>query len=432
MTLTGRSFLALLLALAIGIGVSALGSPALLALAAGAEPLGRLWMNALLMTVIPLVVASLVTGIAATSDTGLIGRIGGRAVALFLLFLAAAGVVTALLAPVLLAWLEIDPATSAALRSSVAEAASEGPRQAPGAAELITGLVPKNPVQAAAEGALLPLIVFTVAFAAAASRIPPELRMALVRFFEAVREAMLVLIGWILRLAPLGVFALVLPLAARMGAGVAGALGYFVLVASLVPLLFTLALYPLASLFGGVPLRRFAQAAAPAQAVAFSSRSSLASLPALMEGARDRLGLSPAVSGFFLPLAVSTFKFAAPMAHLVAVAFVARLYAIEIHSAQLPAILFTSVLLSFSVPGIAGGSMAFATAAVFLAAGLPVEAAALLLAVDVIPDIFRTVANVTADLAGAAILSRHGGATPAMADLPAELATQPVAAVPVA
>lgn len=403
MSLTARVLLALAAGLAIGTGVSASRDPFLVALASSIEPLGTLWMSAILMTVIPLVVSSLIVGILATADAHLIGRLGWRALVFFLVLLFLSGGLTGLVAPSLFAWLPIDPATSAGLRESVAEAAVERV-DPPTVGQWLGALVPRNPVEAAADGAMLPLIIFTIAFALAATRIAPELRQSLLGFFRAVTETMLVLVRWIIALAPVGVFALALPLAARAGLAAAGALGYYVLVISGVCALFTIALYPVAALGGRVPLGRFARAIAPAQAVAFGSRSSLASLPAMLESAEDRLGLASAPSRFVLPFAVSTFKFASPLNSLLGIFFIARLYGIELHPAILLSIVPLAVLMSFSVPGVPGG--AFSAVPVFLAAGLPIEAIGILMAVDTLPDSFRTTANVTADMTVAAVLGR--------------------------
>jgi Na+/H+-dicarboxylate symporter len=237
----------------------------------------------------------------------------------------------------------------------------------------------------------------------------------LVRFFQGVSETMLVLVRWIIALAPIGVFALMLPFAARMGASAVGALGYFVLVICTLLFVQMVALYPVAVLAGGVPLRRFAFATFPAQAVAFSSRSSLASLPALIEGAKDGLRLPPEIAGFVLPLAVSTFKITAPITWLAGALFIARLYGIALHLPEIVRIAAVSVILSFSSPGIPNGSLVL-VAPVYASLGLPVEGIGILIALDVFPDIFKTLSNVTADMAVATILARgHRATGPALA-----------------
>ncbi|MGV3520536.1 MAG: dicarboxylate/amino acid:cation symporter [Luteitalea sp.] len=381
--------------------------PALLALVTVSEPVGALWINAILSTVIPLVVSSLIVGIASSSDTRFVGRLGRRAAWWFFVFSALSAVIAALLAPLLLAWLPLDAATSASLRTSAATAAVSS-AAVPTVREWLVGLVPSNAIKAAADGAMLPLVIFTIAFALALTRVEASLREAVLRFFDGVSAAVRVLVGWVLALAPFGVFALTFTLAARLGLSAAGALAYYVALAVSVSVVLMLTLYPATVLAARISLFRFARAAAPAQAVAFGSRSSLASLPALLHGAERGLGVPSAVAGFALPLAVATFKFSAPAAMLVGVVFTARLYDVSVGPFALAQATVMALVLSFAVPGIPGGWLLIA-APIFAAMGLPVQAIGMLLAVDAIPDMFRTPANVTADLAVTAILARETG-----------------------
>jgi len=406
MSLTTRVLAGLTLGLAAGAAAHVWGQPLLLGLAAALEPIGTIWVNAILMTVIPLVVSSLIVGVAATADARLIGRLGGQAILLFLLFAAICAAFTAVTAPPLLAWLPVHPDTASAVRAGVA-ASQHAIASPPGLGQWLTGLVPANAIKAAADGAMLPLVVFTVAFALATTRIAPEPRRAIVAVCEGVAAAMRVLIEWILACAPVGVFALAFPLAARVGITAIGALGYYVALVSATCVVLLLALYPVAAISGGVPLRAFARAVAPAQAVAFSSRSSLASLPALIDGAQ-RLGLPVVVTSFCLPLAVSTFKFCGPVVTIGGMLFMGRLYGIEIDPSRLVQAAAIAVLLTFTVPGIPGGALIVGSP-IFVAAGLPLEGIGILLAVDTIPDMFRAPANVTADLAVATILARAAG-----------------------
>jgi Na+/H+-dicarboxylate symporter len=216
---------------------------------------------------------------------------------------------------------------------------------------------------------------------------------------------MTVLLSAIVRLAPLAIFVLSLALAARVGPAATGALGLYVGVLSGLCLAQMLLLMVLAPLAARVTLGRFARAAAPAQLVAFAAHSSLASLPAMLDGAERTLGLSRSTSRFALPLAVSTLKVSAPVHCLVAVFFVARLTGTPIGTAQLAALAALALAVSFSVPGVPHGAI-LVTASVLAAAGLPTQAVALLLAVDAVPNAFRSAANTTGNLAAAAILAR--------------------------
>jgi Na+/H+-dicarboxylate symporter len=344
-----------------------------------------------------------ITGVAAVADLRHVGRLGVRVLLAFIILLVAGGLFALLLAPVALDRLAIPLDVATALRGSVSDVPAPPPL--PGLAERIVAIVPANPVRAAAEGAMLPLIVFTLVFAVALARIDPARREPVVRLFAGVGDAMLVVGGWILALAPIGIFALALGLAARLGVAAAGALVYYMVTLSVVLFLFMLLLHPVAALLGRVPVARFAAALAPAQAVAFSSRSSLAALPALIAGARERLQASPAVTGFVLPLAVSVFRINVPIAWVVGVVFLGKLYGVPLGAPELLGLIVTATLISFSVPGIPSASL-FLLAPVLVDLGLPAEGAGILIAVDAIPDMFKTMLNVTSHLTVATIVAQ--------------------------
>ena len=184
--------------------------------------------------------------------------------------------------------------------------------------------------------------------------------------------------------------------------------GYFGVTALICVLFALLVLYPLAALAGRGGGAAFARGTFPAQAVAFSARSSLAALPAMMEAARERLRLPEQVTTFFLPLAASTFRIGGALGITTGIVFIAHLYGVALAPAQLATIVLTVVLTTFSVPGIPAGSI-IVMVPVLLAAGLPVEGMGILLGVDTIPDMFRTTTNVTGDMVAAAVLSRGEG-----------------------
>ena len=402
MSLTTRVLIALVAGLGLGLLVSSSGNATLASVARWIEPIGTLFINAIRMTVIPLVVGSLVAGIASTPNPAALGRVGVRAMALFLVTLFAGAIFAALLAPPILGGFAIDPGAQAALQASASQTATataESVRRIPGFAQWLIDLVPANPVRAAADGAMLPLIVFTLAFGLAVAGLSGDRRATVVRVFEAIRDAAMTLVQWILWTAPVGVFALALALAARLGFSAIGALaGYIGLVAAMTIVFGILVLYPMAAWLGGVPMMEFARAALPAQAVAFSSRSSLASLPAMIESARTRLKLPDEITSFFLPLAASVYRIGAALGQTVGVVFIAQLYGVTLGPAQLASVILTVVATSFSVPGIPGGSIVI-MAPVLMDAGLPLEGIGILLGADTIPDMFRTTANVTGHLA---------------------------------
>jgi Na+/H+-dicarboxylate symporter len=276
----------------------------------------------------------------------------------------------------------------------------------PSITEWVVSVVPTNPVKAAADGAMLPLVVFALVFALALLKITPDRRDAVLMFFSGVGDAMLAIVSVIIGLAPIGVFALMVPVASRTRIAAAGALGYYVAVTVVAQVLLILLLYPVVALVGRVPILGFARAVFPAQAVAISSSSSLASLPALIDGSERGLGLPSNVTSVVLPLAVSTFKLATPVIWLVAAFFLARLYGVRLAPTQLLVISLTGILTSFSVPGVPHGWLLVISPLV-VTMGIPAEGIGLLIAVDAIPDIFATALNVTGDMVAAAGVSRN-------------------------
>lgn len=402
-----RVLLALGAGLAGGIAIAASGNPKLLHAADAIAPVGVVWINAIRMTVIPLLVALVITGVAGAADLRAIGRVGGRTLLVFFALIAGTALVIMPLAPLVFSLLSATGGARPALPPGAAEAAGQlaTSGQDTGLGAWLISLIPTNPIAAAAGGAMLPLIVFSLLLALAITRSGGATRETLVGFFRALSEAMLVLVRWVVALAPIGVFALVLPLAARGGASVAGGMGFYVVVYSVGSLLITLLLYPVAVLWGRVPLRKFARAVLPPQLVAFASSSSIAALPALVEAAERDLELPEQVSGFVLPLAVSTFHIAAPVSWTIGALFVGWFYGIPIGIAQLATVAFASVFLSFAGPGVPRGAFLMLTP-LFLAIGLPAEGIGILIAVDAIPDLFSTVLNVTGDLTAAAIVAR--------------------------
>ena len=408
MSLTKRVVIALALGLIAGMAVSAPGDDRLYSAVSFLEPLGTLWVNAIRMTVVPLVLSLLIVGVASVSDVTSIGRMGARTLVSFILILVMSAVLSVVIVPPVFSLLQIDPASSASLRSAASSAAAGtmSTRQLPTFAQWLVDVIPANPVKAAADATMLPLVVFSLLFAIALTRLSADKRAPVVHFFSAVSEAMLVLVRWVIALAPIGVFVLALALASRLGAIAAGAMAFYVIVVSGMFLLVLLLMYPVAAVFGRRTVKEFARAASAPQVVAMSTRSSLASLPALIESAERRLGLRPAVSGFVLPLAVATFKATTPPTYIVGALFVAHLYGIDLSAQQILTLAALAMLLSFSAPGIPSGGL-LVLASVFPSVGLPTEAIGILIALDVFPDAARTMANVTADLAVATIVARR-------------------------
>ncbi len=410
MSFTTRVIVGLVTGLAVGMGVAAAGPGWWKHLPGIVEPLGLIFVNAIRMTVIPLIASGLIVGVASMRNVGAVSRLGARALLLFVALSGAAAVFGAAIGYPALQRLPLDPLVASSLRAGAVGAgqvAVASARQLPTWSQWLVDLVPANALKAAVDGAILPLVVFALAFGLALTAVESGRRKAVVDFFHGVSDAMLALVGWVLRLTPFGVFALAVPLGARMGLTAAGALVYYIVVLSLVSGAFILlALYPTAVWLGGVPIGRFARAAGPAQAVAFSSRSSLAALPATIEGAQSGLGWPEEMTTFYVPLAASVFRTGGAIAQVVAVLFVARLYDVPLSMAQLTTIVLTVLVTSFTIPGIPAGAIITMTP-VLAAAGVPVEGIGVLMGVDTIPDMFRTLANVTGWFAAGSVIARH-------------------------
>jgi proton glutamate symport protein len=403
MSLTKRILAALVLGIACGFLVRAHPTPVLLKLVNVVEPIGTLWVNAIRMTVIPLVVSLLITGVASSSNISAVRGIGWRALASFLGLLVFCAVIALLIVPPLFSWFHMDQSTIASLGGNAAGMTTAP--NVPRFSEWMVDLVPTNPIRAASDGAMLPVVVFALAFGLALLKVTAKGRDAVVNFFQGVGDAMLVIVRVIIELTPIGVFALMLPMVSRTGIAAAGSLGYYLVVMVIVSVVQILSMYPVAAAIGRVPMIRFAQAAFAPQAIALTSSSSLASLPALLESGNRRLQLPSNVTGMVLPLAVSTFKVSGPASWLVAAIFLARLYGVQLAPTQLVVIALTAILTSFSVPGVPHGWLLVISPLV-VTLGIPAAGVGLLIAVDSIADPFLTTVNVTADMAAAVLVSR--------------------------
>jgi Na+/H+-dicarboxylate symporter len=411
-----RILLALLLGLGAGIASVATGGAWVEQAASTAEPIGGMWLNALRMTIVPLVVSLLVTGIAATAAAARASKLAARSMILFVVILWLATLMAAFLTPLLLNLFPLPQEAAASLRAALSTAEPVG--NAPSFADFLKSIVPSNAIAAAAEDAILPLIIFTLVFAFAVARLPEEPREMLVGFFRAIADAMLVVIGWVLWIAPIGVFALAYVVGARAGGSAFGALVHYVLIVMAVGAVVWLSAWLLALLGARIPLGRFTRAIAPAQAVAFSTQSSLASLPAMLRSA-EKVGVPSNASGVTLPMAVAVFRATSPAMNMAVAIYIAYWFGHELTFAQLAigvAAAATTTMGSVGIPGQA--SFITSIAPICIAMGLPIEPLALLIAVEVVPDIMRTVGNVSMDVAVTATAARHSGFTEAEATTP--------------
>lgn len=356
------------------------------------RPAGRMWLAGLQMTVLPLLAALLVVGVTeATASAG--GRIATRALAWMMALAILGGAVGAVVAPLLLSTFTPDPRLVAALRAEAAPAAGTAP-----GLDALASWVPTNVFAALASGSVVPVVVFMLCFAAALTRVPPARRDPVVALARAIAETLLVLVGWLLRLAPIGVAALILPMCVEAGSAALGALAVYVGVVLAVYAVIAVVVYAVAA-GSGRSLLAFATAVAPAQAVAAGTQSSLATLPAMIDAATTRLGCPAAVTGLVLPLAVSLFRITSPAQYVTIAAFIAWAEGTPLGPAALVTAVPLAVVISVGAVGLPGQASLMSTSLPLVQAlGLPAEPVGLLLAVDVVPDVAATACNVTADL----------------------------------
>jgi Na+/H+-dicarboxylate symporter len=402
MNLTLRIFLALLTGLVVGALLPAdIGKPLLPV----TDAIGNLWLQALQMTIIPLIAGLLFTGIAQSVGQAGGGKVAGRALLAFLALLIFSALWSMIFVPLLLDWWPAPPAAAAAIVANSAGAAPAGDIKID-LGKWLLSLVPANIFDSLAKGDMLPVVTFIAVFALAATRLDDDRRRNLVSLFDAVKDAMLVLVGWIFVIAPLGVFALAVSVGIKAGLGAFGLLGHYIAVLVLVQVGLIILVYPLAVVFGRVGPLAFARAVLPAQAVAVSTQSSIASLPAIFDGA-ERLGLPETTSRVVLPLAVSIFRITSPCANVAVVLYCGHLYGMEHSALAYLGALLAALVAAVSTGGLPG-SITFLAACVPIAnaMGVPIAVLPVLLAVELVPDVFRTLGNVTADLGVTAILSR--------------------------
>jgi proton glutamate symport protein len=407
-SLTNRVLVGLVAGFALGLMLAGSTSSAAAVLLAVMAPVGTIFINLIRMTVIPLVASMLIASVGSLASSGALGRAGVRAATIAVVMLALTTVATVLIATPVLARIQIDQAAALALRGPLVSHSevSIAPPGTPAIGQWFVDLVAPNVIKAAADGAMLPIIVFAVLFGVALAGVSAERRDAVLHVTQGIADAMQRLVSGILELAPIGVFALAVPLASKLGLSAAGAvIAYIGLVVTLTVIAAVVLLYPVGIVAGAMSPKAFVAFCTPAQAVAFASRSSLAALPAMVESG-ERANLPPVVARFVLPLAASVFRIGAAVAMPVGVLFLARLYGTTLSPPQLASVVFTVILSSFAVPGVPGGSI-IAMVPVLASVNLPIDGIGILLAVDTIPDMFRTTANVTGSLTLAAVLRKQ-------------------------
>lgn len=398
------TFLGLVLGLIGGLAIAFAAPQALPLVGTWVQPVGDMWLRALQATIVPLVAALLFTGVTQTLATASAGAVARRSLGLFLVVLAFSAGAALLVTPALIALLPIPAEAGEALRQTLS-GKDAGP--VPGVAEFLRSIVPTNVVDAAANDRMLPLILFVSVFALAVSRLERHQRDVMSTFFAALASAMLVVIGWVLALAPFGVFALSLSVAAQSGTAVIGALAHYILIVVLTGTVVFVGGYVVAVGLARRRLGAFARAMLPVQTFALSTQSSLASLPVMLGACRD-LDVRESTSEFVMPLAVALFRATSPAMNLAVAIYVAHLYGIAVPPLMMLAGGLVAILVSLSSVSLPGSiSFVASVGPIAIAMGVPVEPLALLVAVEMLPDLMRTLGNVTMDVAVTAAVDRR-------------------------
>ena len=397
------TFIGLIGGLAAGLAIAFLTPDSLPVVQTWVQPIGEMWLRALQATIVPLVAALLFTGVTQTVAMASAGKMARRSLGMFLGFLAFSAGMAIVVTPLLLSFLPIPADAGSALRMTLGSAEA-GP--VPGVAEFLRSIVPTNVIDAAANDRMLPLILFVSVFALAVGRLAGPQREVMTTFFAALASAMLVVIGWVLALAPIGVFALSMAVAATSGTAAIGALAHYVGIVILTGSVVLIAGYVFAVVIARQPLGRFARAMLPVQTIALSTQSSLASLPAML-GACRNLGVRETTSEFVMPLAVALFRATSPAMNLAVAIYVAHLYGVTLSPMVLFSAWTVAILVSLSSVSLPGSiSFVASVGPIAIAMNAPVAPLALLVAVEVLPDLMRTLGNVTMDVAVTAAVDR--------------------------
>jgi len=382
------------------------------------EPFGNAWIRLITMVVVPLVMASLISGTASLGDITKLGRIGGKTVVYYLGTTAIAVAIGLVLSNVIAPGSHMDPSALENLRNTyLSESAGKVQlaQQAPGLKDVILDMIPRNPIQAMASGDMLPIIFFSIFFGAAVSVLPEDRRDPVLGFVDGVNEAAMKMVHWIMLLAPYAVFALIGAVLARFGADVLKSLLVYSVTVLLGLALHVGVTYPAALRFlARVSPVDFFRRIREVPLIAFSTSSSNATLPITMETAEEEVGVSPEVSSFVLPLGATINMDGTALYQAVATMFIAQVLVGHLSLATQLGIVVTATLASIGAAGVPSAGIIILIVVLKQALPASVDPAAgiaLILGVDRILDMCRTAVNVSGDLTAATVVARSEGET---------------------
>ncbi len=373
-----------------------------------AQPIGQIFLRLLLMVVVPLVFSTLVLGIAGLGDLRRLGRMGAKTLGFFVATTTLAASLGLVVVNLVQPGDVIDDQLRATLASTFAPQASatvEAAGSDVGISAFID-IVPSNPIAAAVQGDLLAFIFFTILFAVALTQIPKQASAPVLQFLDGVAKTVMVMIGFAMRLAPLGVAGLTFAVTARLGLDIMVPLGlYFgAVMFGLVAYQFGLLAVLVKTLGGMAPLTFYRKARLP-MLTAFSTASSSVTLPTTIRAAEEGLGVPREVSGFVLPLGATLHMNGTAFFEAITVVFLAQAFGVELSLATQSLIVVLTVLTAISAAGIPSGSIPLIVV-ILVTVGVPGEAIALMLGVEAILGMARTSTNVTGDLVAALVIAR--------------------------
>lgn len=411
----GRILAGLVVGGVAGVGANLLwgGAPALEKVVRyGTEPVGQLWLRALIMIVVPLVFASLTVGVAGLGDLRRLGRIGLKTLLYFLSVTALAASLGLVAVNTTRPGAGLSPEVRQRLLETYGGEA-ETSRMVAGEArfgiQTLVNIVPRNPLAAAAQGDMLGLIFFSLILGVALALLPPARSATLLEALRGLGEAMIVIIDLVMKLAPYGVFALIFSVAARFGFDLLAKLAGYVVTVVVALAIFQFGVYGvLVRTLGGWKPREFFRRAWPVMVTAFSTSSSNATLPTTLRVSEAGLGVPRSVAGFVLPLGATMNMNGTALFEGVTVLFIAQVFAAELNLPAQLAVIAMAVLTAVGTAGVPGGSIPLLVL-VLEAVGLPGEGIAIVIGVDRLLDMCRTVVNVTGDMTAAVFIARSEG-----------------------
>jgi proton glutamate symport protein len=376
------------------------------------EFFGALFLNALKMIIVPLIVSSIIVGIASIDQDGSFARMGSKT----LLYYVATSTIAITIGLVMVMVFQpglIDgvPAKDVlGLHADTAEVTQKvGDASTGDIAGIFLRMIPPNIISAAAQGQMLGLIFFSLLFGYFIAQLKAEQKGTMRYFFEGMFEVMMKMTDLIMRFAPIGVFALVAKIVATSGIEVFIPLAkfFFVVLAALAIHMFIVMPILLKGVARVRPVKHF-QAMFPALLTAFSTSSSSATLPVTLDCVQDRAGVSNKTSSFVLPLGATINMDGTALYECVAALFIAQAYGLELGFVEQFTVVILALMTSIGVAGIPAASLVAITI-ILAAMGLPLEGIGLILAVDRVLDMCRTAVNVFSDSCGAVIIARSEG-----------------------